>query len=257
MNLSKLALAATITTLASGVNAEMFFSDSSVSALYGESYKLGDDSDKGVVTFEHFSAHSWGDVFIFGDRLINKENEVKNRIFQKDGSETYIEVSPRFKVSGFDAGLIKNLYVATTWEMSEFTDDILVGLGTDFNIPGFQNLSLNAYNRFNDDGGNNYQTTVAWGVPFDIAGQGFKFDGFWDWATATDTTTNDYPNGRAATSNFTYQLKWDASSAIGTDNTVYIGIEHASWRNKFGVENGTFGLDTNEDAVSALVKVHF
>jgi nucleoside-specific outer membrane channel protein Tsx len=249
MKFTKIALAAAMTVAAGAASAETFFYDNSVSVLYGESYELGDDSDRTVVTFEHYSANSWGDIFIFGDRLINQKNEVNNRTFNRDGSETYIEVAPRFKVSSFDGGIVKNLYVATTWEMSEFADDILVGLGTDFNIPGFQNLSFNAYQRFNDDGDNNYQTTTVWGVPFAIAGQNFKFDGFWDWATAT--------NDKAATSNFTYQLKWDAAQALGTDNKVYVGIEHANWTNKYAIENGDFGLDTNENAISALVKVHF
>ena len=244
MKLTHIALATAMTATAGIASAETFFTDNSLTALYGENYEVG-DSDKAVVTFENFSAHSWGDVFVFGDRLMNQS---------MDGSETYIEVSPRFKVSGFDAGVIKNLYVATTWEMQEDEDNLLVGLGTDFNIPGFQNLSINAYQRLNDDGDNNYQTTTVWGVPFAIAGQNFMFDGFWDWATGTS-------NGKAATSNFTYQLKWDAAPVFGASNKIYVGIEHAIWDNKYQIKDGTdFGagpLDTNENVVSALVKVHF
>lgn len=251
MKFTKIALAAAMTVAAGTASAETFFYDNSVSVLYSDDYELGDDSDRTVVTFEHFSANSWGDIFIFGDRLINQTNEVNDRNFNKDGSETYIEVSPRFKVSSFDGGIVKNLYVATTWEMSEFADDFLIGLGTDFNIPGFQNLSLNAYQRLNDNYENNYQTTLVWGVPFAIAGQNFMFDGFWDWATATDK------DNAAATSNFTYQFKWDAGQLIGTDKKVYVGIEHSTWNNKFAIEHGQFGLDTKENAVSALVKVHF
>lgn len=242
MKFTKIALATAMTAAASVASAETFFTDNSLSVLYGTDYKVG-DSDKAVVTFEHFSAHSWGDIFVFGDRLMDQSNDF-------DGTETYIEVAPRFNVSGFDAGIVKNLYVATQWEMSETDDNLLLGLGTDFNIPGFQNLSLNAYQRLNDDGDNNYQTTAVWGVPFAIAGQNFMFDGFWDWATGTS-------NGKAASSNFTYQLKWDAAQVVGTDNKVYVGIEHAIWSNKYQIEDGSFGLDTNENVVSALVKVHF
>lgn len=248
MKFTNIALATAMTVAAGTASAETFFYDNSVSVLYGESYKMG-DSDRAVVTFEHFSANSWGDIFVFGDRLINANDEIANPTGPNNGSETYIEVSPRFKVSGFDGGFVKNLYVATTWEMSEDEDNLLVGLGTDFNVPGFQNLSLNAYQRLNDDGDNNYQTTAVWGVPFAVAGQNFMFDGFWDWATATDT--------KAASSNFTYQFKWDAGQLIGTDKKVYVGIEHAIWNNKFQLEDGQFGLDTNEDVVSAMVKVHF
>jgi nucleoside-specific outer membrane channel protein Tsx len=243
MKLTHIALATAITATAGIANAETFFTNNSLTVLYGTDYKVG-DSDKAVLTFEHYSAHSWGDIFVFGDRLMNQS---------MDGSETYIEVSPRFKVSNFDAGVIKNLYVATTWEMSETADNLLVGLGTDFNIPGFQNLSLNAYQRLNDNQEDNYQTTAVWGVPFAIAGQDFMFDGFWDWSTGTETY--------AASSNFTYQLKWDAAKALGTSNKVYVGIEHAIWDNKYNIKDGStspFGIaDSNENAVSALVKVHF
>lgn len=248
MKFTKIALATALTVAASAATAETFFTDNSVSVLYGEQYEVG-DSDRAVVTFEHFSAHSWGDIFIFGDRLMNQNDEDLDRNFNKDGSETYIEVAPRFKVSDFDAGFVKNVYIATTWEMSEADDNLLLGLGTDFNVPGFQNLSLNVYQRFNDNGDDNYQTTAVWGVPFAIAGQNFMFDGFWDWATATSNDT-------AASSNFTYQLKWDAAQALGTSNKVYVGIEHAIWDNKFGIEHSS-GFDTKENVVSALVKVHF
>jgi nucleoside-specific outer membrane channel protein Tsx len=243
MKFTKIALAAAMTVAAGTASAETFFYDNSVTVLYGQSYEVI-ESDQAVVTFEHFSANSWGDIFVFADRLMSTGDE------NGDQTETYIEVAPRFKVSSFDGGLVKNLYVATTWEMSEAEDNLLIGLGTDFNVPGFQNLSLNAYQRLNDNYENNYQTTLVWGVPFAVAGQNFMFDGFWDWATATDT------DNKAATSNFTYQLKWDAAQALGTDNKVYVGIEHATWNNKFAIEHSS-GFDTKENVVSALVKVHF
>ena len=243
MKFTNIALATAMTVAAGTASAETFFYDNSVSVLYGQSYEVL-ESDQAVVTFEHFSANSWGDIFIFGDRLMSTGDE------NGDQTETYIEVAPRFKVSDFDGGIVKNLYVATTWEMSEAEDNLLIGLGTDFNIPGFQNLSLNAYQRLNDNYENNYQTTLVWGVPFAIAGQNFMFDGFWDWATATDE------DNKAATSNFTYQLKWDAAQLIGTDKKVYVGIEHATWNNKFAIEHSS-GFDTKENVVSALVKVHF
>ncbi len=246
MKFTNIALATAMTVAAGTASAETFFYDNSVSVLYGQSYEVI-ESDQAVVTFEHFSANSWGDIFIFGDRLMSTGDE------NGDQTETYVEVSPRFKVSNFDGGIVKNLYVATTWEMSEAEDNLLVGLGTDFNIPGFQNLSLNAYRRLNDNYEDTFQTTLVWGVPFAIAGQNFMFDGFWDWATAT---SNDPVNEKAASSNFTYQLKWDAAQLIGTDKKVYVGIEHATWNNKFAIEHSS-GFDTKENVVSALVKVHF
>ena len=134
--MKKLLLTALV-LLASTANAEMFFKDQSVTFLSGSDYELG-DAERYVVTFEHFSAHSWGDVFAFVDRLHDKND---------GGRESYSEISPNFIVTKLGDGLVKNIKLATTWEMSEFTDNLLLGLGADFNLPGFSNFSASVYQR--------------------------------------------------------------------------------------------------------------
>lgn len=229
--MKKIALMA-LMAASSLLQAETFFKDQSVTFLSGNDYELG-DAERYVVTYEYFSAHSWGDVFAFVDRLHDKND---------GGRETYGEVSPNFIISSLGDGLVKNIKLATTWEVSEFSDNLLLGLGSDFNLPGFSNFSVNVYQRFNDSGEDNQQVTVVWGLPFMLAGQNFKFDGFWDFETDLNDTTS---------SNFTPQLKWDFAKLVGYDGKLYAGIEYVMWNDKFHVE----GVDENN--VNLLLKAHF
>lgn len=229
------------------VNAETFFKDQSLSLLQGSDYETGFDStiEKRVVTYEYFSVHDWGDVFGFVDRLINVDD---------GGSETYIELSPNFNIATFESGFINSIKVATTWEMvsigdigatptaDDSADNFLVGLGAGFNVPGFSYLNASLYHRFNDATDDNQQLTITWGLPFNIAGQDFLFDGFWD-------ITNEI-NG-VDTSNLTPQLKWDISKLVGYDGKLYAGIEYVNWTNKLYFDG------TDESNVNLLIKAHF
>jgi nucleoside-specific outer membrane channel protein Tsx len=214
------------------VNAETFFKDQSLTLLQGNDYELG-DNERVVVTYEYLSVHDWGDVFGFVDRLVDQNN---------GGAETYIEVSPNFNLVTFKDGLVNSVKLATTWEMNENDDQFLLGLGAGLNLPGFSNFSVSAYQRFNDSGEDNQQVTFVWGLPFNVGGQDFMFDGFWDFETDLNDTTS---------SNFTPQLKWDVSKLVGVDNKLFVGVEYVMWNDKFHVE----GVDENN--VNLLLKAHF
>ncbi|MFY0641523.1 MAG: hypothetical protein JXR16_10795 [Bermanella sp.] len=214
------------------VNAETFFKDQSLTLLQGNDYELG-DSERVVMTYEYLSVHDWGDVFGFVDRLVDQNN---------GGAETYIELSPNFNLATFDGGLVNSVKLATTWEMNENDDQFLLGLGAGLNLPGFSNFSVSAYQRFNDSGEDNQQVTVVWGLPFNVAGQDFMFDGFWDFETELNDTTS---------SNFTPQLKWDMAKLVGYDNKLYVGVEYVMWDNKF------HNKAADESNVNLLVKAHF
>ncbi len=214
---------------------ETFFSDHSISLLQGSDYELG-DSDRTVLTFEHVSAHSWGDVFAFVDRLIDGND---------GGAETYIEVSPNFNLKKLGDGFVKNIKLATTWEMASHpfnqADNFLIGLGSDLNVPGFAFFSASVYQRFNDSGEDNQQLTLVWGMPISAAGQNFFFDGFLDYTTELNGNTS---------ANFTPQLKWDAAKAVGYNGKLYVGIEYVSWA-------GKFNSAVDESNVNLLLKAHF
>ena len=218
------------------VNAETFFKDQSLTLLQGNDYEAV-DSEKVVVTYEYLSVHDWGDVFGFVDRLVDQNS---------GGAETYIELSPNFNLATFDGGLVNSVKLATTWEMTSTgfgqNDNLLLGLGAGLNLPGFSNFSVSAYQRFNDAGEDNQQVTVVWGLPFNVAGQDFMFDGFWDFETELNDTTS---------SNFTPQLKWDMAKVVGYDNKLYVGVEYVMWDNKFHDKTA------DESNVNLLLKAHF
>src|SRR5690554_8145102 len=62
-------------------HAEQFWSDNSLSVLYGGNYKMipyGKDSEAGTMTLEHVSGHSWGGVFLFVDRIRTKDDPYRS-----------------------------------------------------------------------------------------------------------------------------------------------------------------------------------
>jgi len=246
--------------LSSAAAAEMQWSDNSFTLLHGEDYELDyslstDDSTRDVITFEHVSGHSWGDVFLFVDRL-----------HSSDGSdETYAEISPRLSLgklsgSGWSFGPVKDVLFAATLEMGSFDDpdrltrsegsfnNLLTGVGFDLAVPGFAFVQANVYHRNNDYEENNEQLTLVWGLPFKIGKAEFVYDGFADWTSATEDQHSSL--------NVTSQLKLDLGNFWGNPKKLYAGIEYVHWNDKFGVKDGTFGLDSNERNVNLIFKLH-
>ncbi|MBL4909174.1 MAG: nucleoside-binding protein [Alteromonadaceae bacterium] len=217
--------------------AKTLWSDYSVTFLRGNNYEIG-DSNRYVGTIEYASGTTWGDNFMFIDRLVSDNGD----------NEIYGEFSPRFKISSVDNDFFKNIYVATTIEMENFSassgfsnsfTNYLVGVGTDLKIPHFNYFQLNFYRRNNELDKANYQMTLAWGIPLGS----LYYDGFLDYATSTDIAK--------ATLNFTSQLKYDIAPIIGLTSKLYVGIEYVYWQNKFGID----GVD--EKNINLLIKYHF
>lgn len=248
-------------SLSVAAKAEMIWNDNSLSLLYGSDYKVDyglgtDDSTRSVVTFEHVSGHSWGDVFMFADYLASDAGS----------DELYAEVSPRLslgKLGGRDLsfGPVKDVLAAGTLEIANFDDpdgltatgphfmNKLAGVGFDLEVPGFSFVQANVYHRENDDKADNQQLTLVWGLPFSLGGEQFLYDGFIDWASAS---VDSHPS-----MNFTSQLKWDLGARWGQPKALYAGVEYVHWNDKFGIKDGTFGIDSNERNVNLLLKYHF
>ncbi len=240
-------------------HAKMLWSDVSISLLTGSDYKIGDE-ERTVMTVEHASGHSWGDNFFFMDRLS-----------ASDGStETYAEIGPRLSLSKLTGstiggGPIADVLIATQWEMVDVgaqADNYLVGIGLDWNIPGFMFFQTNLYMRQNDstDKENSSQLTITWALPFEVGGQKFLFDGFMDYATEVGKDFNN--NDTVASMNFTPQLKWNMSDLFGWTNQAYVGVEYVYWTNKFNFDSDIDGADqgiydSNESNPNLLLKVHF
>ena len=230
---SLLPLSLLFVVFSGAAQAKTLWSDYSLTYLKGDNYEVGDNKRE-VITFEYSSGTTWGDTFMFFDRLESDNGD----------TETYGEFSPRFKISDLEASFMKNLYVATTIEIGDGFTNYLYGLGTDLVVPGFNFFQLNAYRRNNDAGDGSYQLTAAWAVPIGP----LMYDGFMDYASGVDNTAfgDTKPN-----MNLTSQLKYDVAPHLGLETKLYLGVEYVYWNNKFGID----GVD--ERNVNLLVKYHF
>ncbi|MBL4822922.1 MAG: nucleoside-binding protein [Colwellia sp.] len=212
--------------------AKTVWSDFSLTYLNGSNYEVG-DKDREVVTFEYASGTTWGDTFMFFDRLESSNGDV----------ETYGEFSPRFKIKDFADNVIKSVYFAPSVELGPETN-YLVGVGLDLDISYFDYFQLNTYFRNNGNGDNSEQLTLVWGLPIGP----LYYDGFMDYATGVDNTMF---GDTEAQMNFTSQLKYNLSSLLDLDTKLFVGIEYAYWNNKFGIKN------VDEKNVNLLMKYHF
>ena len=231
-------LVLTSTLVAScSVNAEQFWSNFSISYLNGSQYKVIEE-DQQFFTLEHASGHNWGDTFFFLDRNQSKSGATGH----------YAEFSPRLSLgylTGNDLsfGIVKDVFIATTWEQGEGFDNYLLGLGVSLELPGFNYFTANVYRANNQLWDNDEILTLTFAYPFKLGNAEFLYDGFLDWSTTSGT--------RRAEMNFTSQLKYNLGGAFGTKSPIYIGVEYSYWNNKYGIS----GVD--ERAASLLLKWHF
>lgn len=242
--------------MSSAAQAEMFWSDNSISVLHSADYfnvssvfvpTVSEEMELTTMTLEHVSGHSWGDVFFFADRHHGKGSNA-------DFSETYAELSPRFSLGGltgdaFEDTPIEDVFIATTYEFSSNNsgfsqDNYLYGVGVKWSVPGFAFFNTNVYYANNETRDNDMQLTVTYGVPFKIGEVGMMLDGYIDWSSAEDTHGADF--------HFNPQLRANIGQFMGiTKSKLEAGIEYSYWSNKFGVRTGE-----NQNAVSAIVKFH-
>lgn len=215
------------------VQAEQYWSDTSLTYLNGSDYEAG-DPDRQVLTLEYAAGYSWGKLFSFADRLESDNGD----------AETYIEVSPEVYVFNFQDNLVKNISASATAEIGDGFTHYLYGMGIAFDVPGFQYLELDAYKRNNDGLPNNYQLTTTWALPFSIGNSQWLFDGFLDYASGISGVG-------PANLNMTSQLKWNLAPYFDLSAPLYVGIEYVYWRNKYYIDGLT------EKNPNLLIKWHF
>ncbi len=221
---------------------EQLWSDNSLALWRGTDFKLG-DNNRTVLTFEHVSGHSWGDIFMFTDRVESDNGD----------KETYWEVSPRLSISKvFDielkSGIFNDLLITTTTEIATNDTNYLYGPAIDLDIPGFAVFQLNFYRRNNENQKDNWQLTPVWVVPFSVGGLDLSYEGFADWSSGSEDVH--------AVLNVTSELKLDIGAFFGTPKTFYAGIKYIFIESKFGTEDDA-NNDTNERNLTASIEVHF
>lgn len=223
--------------------AEVHWQSFRVSYLYGEHYRVG-EPERSVFTFEHAAGTDWGDSFLFWDHLRSRGGERNN----------YGEWAPRLSYCklaegcAWSDGVVKDALLAGTVEMGETATHFLYGVGVDLNLPGFAFFQINAYRRDNQDVADNWQTTLTWAAPFEIAGEAFLYDGFIDWYSSTEDWRSSL--------NWTSQLKWALDSHLPIESPLYLGVEYVYWRNKYGIANSA-AFPTDESNLNLLLKWHF
>jgi len=218
----------------------LLFNENSITYQSGDNYRVGDDKQS-VVTFEHLSVWSWGDVFFFYDDL--KQEHTGH-------SGYYYEVAPRLslsKVTGqsFSYGAVKDVFIASVLERgSDGFDGLLLGTSLDWDIPGVAFFSSSFYYRDTANlAGDTWQTTLVWNVPFSIKDVDFVLDGYTDIRGAEGLNKGDL--------SFNPQLKMDVGKFWGYPKVLYGGIEYSYWNDKFGID----GVD--ERNVNALIQMKF
>ncbi len=227
----------------SGANAERFFSDTSISVLYGTDYELAEDGELTTLTLEHASAFDWGGLFFFVDRLQGSSDAAGSR-----AKDIYGELSPKLKISDYSNSFIKQVNLAGTYEFGSNTngfeqDNYLVGIGADLNIPidGMKYASATLYHAFNDDkfsDADDQQITLTYGWEKN----NFVVDGYVDYSFNNDDKKDSL--------HINPQIKYNLQEVLGIDNRVELGVEYSYWNNKFG-------QDVTQSVPSALLKVHF
>lgn len=211
--------------------------DTNLTLLHGNEFETG-DSKRTILTIENGADYGFGDHFFFVDTYDNK-NELSAY------GELLLRVSFNKNIeNNISYGWFKDVLLALRLEHAHPLDENNqgYGIGTDWTVPGFQFLKINAFTRRNDTLANNELLNVAWGVTWNLLGQKFVYDGFFDWVS-------EIPEIYASSFNITSQLKWEVTQL--NQKPLYVGFEYIHWNNKFGIN----GLD--ERNLNVLVKIHF
>lgn len=225
------------------------WTDTSVTVLYGDDYKLAPSDEQTTVTIESAGGWKYGDWFLFHDFIhLNDSNGESNT--------NYGEISPRFSASKIlgqpvGYGAITDVSLALTYEHGEGdVESFLYGVGLDVKVPYFSYLQLNTYRRDADNNNSSgWQFTPVWRIDIPVGDSNIVFDGFIDWVFASDGDL-----GYKENIHINPQIKYDLGALIfgsAQKNRLLVGIEYDYWKNKYGVD----GVD--QDTYSVIVKYHF
>jgi nucleoside-specific outer membrane channel protein Tsx len=249
------------------------WSDTSVTALpYGWGFEV-DPAEQSTLTLEHAHDSRIGDLFAFVDF-----NKFHGAAAGADDSTWYGEIGPRLsfgKTLGKDLSFqlfsgslftVKDVLLAAQYERGENADvaeAALFGVGFDLDIREsgllgplgkFKYIQLNIYGRSElaanvRHGFRDVQITMVAARPFTIGAAKFLIDGYFDWVLGLGSEDWSY--------HLNPQITMDVGNSWGgAPDKLYAGVELDLWWNKFQIPDSP-GFDTDQAAVSLMVKYHF
>ncbi|WP_210186212.1 hypothetical protein [Hyphomicrobium sp. CS1GBMeth3] len=199
-----------------------------------------------IITLQHASGYSFGDVFFFVDFI---DDDTTDGFNDKDAYGEFYAYFSSAKILGATyGGPIKDVGVVLGLNYGADADYLsyLPGAYIDWKAPGFAFLRTQVTAVIDDSGpyvtqGDGWQFDISWGLPFQIGGQYFSFEGH---AEYTGTQDEDWILAQP-------QLRWDAGYAFtGKKDVFFLGTEYQYWRNKLGT-------DVDESAFQALAVWRF
>jgi hypothetical protein len=210
----------------------------------------GGSDDTSIVTIQHASGYSWGDVFFFVDFL---DDNTADQFNDKDAyGELYTYFSSAKLLGRKYGGPIKDvgLVAGVNYDADAGYLGWLPGAYIDWNAPGFAFLRtqltavIDDSDIAQDDGA---QFDISWGLPFQIKGQYFSFEGHAEYTFNGDNEFGAQEDWILAQP----QLRWDAGYAFtGKKDVLFLGTEYQYWQNKLGTK-------VDESAFQALAVWRF
>lgn len=203
-----------------------------------------------ILTVEHMSGYSWGDIYFFIDGIDDGTTDGFN---DKDAyGEVYAFFSSAKLLGAQYNGLVKDVGAFTSINYGADSGYLayLVGAYVDWNVKGFSFLRSYVAARFDDSDfneQNGWHADVWWNAPFEIGSQRFSFLGHFEYMSQERNDfgpTHDWWLAQP-------QLRWDAGYAFtGKKDVFFLGTEYQLWINKLGSE-------TDESAFQALAVWRF
>lgn len=197
---------------------------------------LKTDTNTQILTIDHASGYSWGDVYFFADIVDDGENDGLN---DKDiYAEGYVFFSSAKLLGRKYSGLIKDIGV---YGSSNYAADAnylawYSGVYADLNVPGFtflRAIASRVYDQSDFDEKDGFHAGLIWAYPFELGNQRFLFNGHFEYMTREENNfgpTHDWFLAQP-------QLRWDVGYALtGKKDVVYVGTEYQYWVNKLGTE---------------------
>lgn len=245
--------------------------DTSITGLYGGKFEV-DPSDQATVTLEHASDWSFGDMYMFldGTRFSHGDRNGKGDRDQYYGEATVrlsidklTGTDSHFSIFQQDLVIFEDILFAASYERGsdrDATESILLGVGFDFDLSAFSLIGLNKLKYFqvnvyarndvhsDDTGFEDYQITVVTALPFQIGKAKFLADGYIDYVFGKGPQHANF--------HLNPQIKLDLGNFYGNPDKLFVGVEIDYWRNKYGIKDSS-GFDTNQCAVSGIIKYHF